>query len=210
MDGSSWYKIGEVVGYATAGFVIACVIKLYAHFKGKKKDFKFDFNKMSATDIRLIELLSGLRVTTGADRVHLYRFHNGGDFIDGSPIKKVSCTHETVATGISHEIAGLQNIQCSINLSIIQMLSSGNNNIVYTDSLQDSFLKSNLVSKNVKAFVVTPIYKQSLASSSMIIGYLKLHFCNLDNIPEENGKKVENIDIAKECAKLVSVELLKE
>ena len=57
-----------------------------------------------------------------ADRVYIFRFHNGGVFAGGVPFKKCSNTHEVVHPGVSREINNLQEIPLSTIPEFTEMI----------------------------------------------------------------------------------------
>jgi hypothetical protein len=62
-------------------------------------------NVYTALDFTLKEL--------GADRVHIFEFHNGDTYYSGSSQQKFSSTYEVVKNGISSECTNLQNLRIS-------------------------------------------------------------------------------------------------
>ena len=52
-------------------------------------------------DTYILDLLNQIRILTSADRVLLHQFHNSGHSISGLKFLKMTCTHESLAPGIS-------------------------------------------------------------------------------------------------------------
>jgi len=211
MSSWTWFKLGEALALFVAGFGLAWLGRVVKWFKNRKKQKweSFDINKMSQKDIRLIELLSELRVAVNASRVHIHRFHNGGKFVGGEPIKKFSCTHESVAIGVSHEITNEQNVLCSMMMPIFGYLEENRATIRKTEELGCEYLRSLFMSQSVKAFACMPLKMDHLGGMVMI-GFVGFEYVDLDNIPkDEDGNELPHLEAAEKFVDLIEVELTK-
>ena len=73
--------------------------------KAKKKQItQLPDNCFWKTHTRLHETLTELRVKTDCARSQIVQFHNGGEFLDGISMKKMSLTHESLEKGVSSEM----------------------------------------------------------------------------------------------------------
>lgn len=211
MSAWSWYKFGEAIAFFVGGFLIALAAKFLKKLRRKPHKWEgFEFHRLNRTDIQLVELLSSLRVEANGDRTHLHRFHNGGEFAGGEPIKKFSCTHESVAIGVSHEIENEQNVLCSMIPRIFEMLTEQAGDIMLVEKeIDNSFLRSYLDAQNVKASAIAPLFMQS-NSGRYIVGFISIDYTDLDHVPKnEYGKRLEKLTILEDYARLIERELLK-
>lgn len=60
-----------------------------------------------------------LRAVTDADRVFVFRFHNGMEFLPSHPAWKLSRTHEVVKHGVTYESGKLQGVLVSLISNIV-------------------------------------------------------------------------------------------
>jgi len=126
------------------------------------------------------ENITILRAEVDADRVEVGQFHNGGKFLDGTPMKKFSISHETCGPGISFEYQNLQSVQATIFPDLIELIKMDAPTIYLTSSLPDqSSVKTYNRSKGIEAFSVLPMRKQGL-----IIGFVKVEWNSLSALPE--------------------------
>ena len=75
-------------------------------------------------DTELMSKTEDLLALSGADRVCIYQFHNGGEYYTGRSMQKLSMTYETVKAGISHLQINRQNIHVSAcNATLAPMIT---------------------------------------------------------------------------------------
>ena len=218
VGGTGWFKLGEAVVYFLLGISAAGITwltKFLAERSAqKKKDKKhtFDFNKIDAIDVRLVELLSELRTETSSCRARIFRFHNGGEYFDGEEVKRMSCTHESVTTGVSHEIRECQGILCNQEIYLIEQAMKDTTSLIAVEALDDrSYIRSRLESQNVKAFVVLPLYKKT-RSVELLIGFIRIEYTANHLLPkDEDGNLLTTLpDSVKKFSRLVEGEILKD
>lgn len=126
------------------------------------------------------ELLFALRFQMNADRAQIAQFHNGGKFLEGSPMKRFSVTHESCNPGISMEYLHLQGIVATIFWDMIEILKQDDPKIRLTRSLpKESALKTYNESKNIQAFALLPIKKQEL-----YIGFVRVEWNDITVLPD--------------------------
>ena len=127
------------------------------------------------------ENITILRAETDADRVQVGQFHNGGKFLDGSPMKKFSISHESCGAGISFEYQNLQSVQANIFPDLIELIKLDSPVIYLTSGLPDqSSVKTYNRSKGIEALAVFPIKKQG----GLIVGFVKVEWNSLSSLPE--------------------------
>ena len=125
------------------------------------------------------ENITILRSEMSADRVQVGQFHNGGKFLDGSPMKKFSISHESCAAGVSFEFQNLQAVQATIFCDLIELMKKDLPVIYLTNSLpEDSSVKTYNRSKGIEAFSVLPIRKREL-----YIGFVRVEWADLTSLP---------------------------
>jgi hypothetical protein len=200
MDLQTIISAGTGIGAIIAGSIIV----LYGHIKSNIKKRKRDPLYCLNDDILIQDALTELRVKLGADRVYITRFHNGGEYFDGTAIKKISRTHESCKRGCSHELLGFQNVPTSLVTEIISMLEESNrtNNVSFkkVEQIESGFLKNHLI--NVEArFII----KYRLKVRMNLFGYLGVQYSKEDvNITDDikndiikTAGIIENIFISK-------------
>ena len=146
------------------------------------------------------DCLVALRIRANADRVKIGQFHNGGKFLDGSPMKRFSVTHESCDIGVPFEGTHLQNIVVTILWDLISYVKQSNTKLWYTRDLPEGHFRSYNKAHGIDAFMVLPIHKHDL-----ITGFVMVEWCDLDKIPD-NTIMIENL--MSEYRSTIEVELL--
>ena len=98
-------------------------------FKKKKKvnqseiiSPKIDFpDHFWEVHTKIQETITELRVKVNCARSHLVQFHNGGHFIDGISMKRMSLTHESLERSVSGEMKNHQDLLMSIYMEILKV-----------------------------------------------------------------------------------------
>lgn len=172
--------VGTIGGVILGALYFA---KKYKEFKEKKEQKELDVtcNREHYTNTTIQELLSSLRYQVNADRVQIAQFHNGGKFLEGSPMKRFSITHESCRPGVSAESVNLHNILVTLFWCVVVFLKENNPKIRLTRSLKEnSPLKTYNESKNIEAFSILPIKKEELT-----IGFVRVEWNNIHDIPDD-------------------------
>lgn len=140
-------------------------------------------------------LLIELRAKLDADRACVFLFHNGQTFSNNNPLWRVSCTQECCRTGITHEIASMQNLLASVFWDGIAPLFGDCKNcgagieahktssgkfiyVIDVHELDDSFFKWSMVARGVSKSVMCPL----IDSRKEIVGYLSANYCMQDTL----------------------------
>jgi hypothetical protein len=124
-----------------------------------------------------------LRVQTDSARTQLVQFHNGGEFIDGVSMKKMSLTHESLTRGVSSEMPSKQDIPVTLCIAGLGLLQVDVAKIYVTEQLEESWCKSYYQNTNTVAFSFLPIKVKN-----NIVGYVMCQWCSwnkTDCIEEE-------------------------
>lgn len=181
-----------IVGIEFGVLLAAVATGLFLSFKrGMKQTASFvwktlpDFPDGFSWDIHSIihETLSELRVQTDSARTQLVQFHNGGEFIDGVSMKKMSLTHESLTRGVSSEMPSKQDIPVTLCIAGLGLLQIDIAKIYVTEQLEESWCKSYYQNTNTVAFSFLPIKVKN-----NIVGYVMCQWCSwnkTDSIKEE-------------------------
>lgn len=126
-----------------------------------------------------------LRAVTDADRVFVFRFHNGMEFLPSHPAWKLSRTHEVVKHGVTYESGKLQGVLVSLISNIVFASLTGTSSasgikiadcakclfkarctkenkrviILQTAEMENSYCKFFLEGQNVKTAILCGIAK---------------------------------------------------
>jgi hypothetical protein len=127
------------------------------------------------------ELLTALRFQMDASRAQIAQFHNGGKFLEGSPMKRFSVSHESCGFGVSMEYPYMQSVLVTIFWDVVELLKENNAKIRLTKQLNsDSSLKIYNESKNIEAFAILPLKKEEL-----FVGYVKVEWNDKNYTPND-------------------------
>jgi transcriptional regulator with GAF, ATPase, and Fis domain len=196
------------LGIAAGAFFSGLIRYIWNYFQNKKNKNNKKYNYFSEDipkDLQLRDLLTELRVKTDAARTMIGRFHNGGNFFDGSPMKKYSLTHETTTSGISHEIHNYRDVLTSMFVDKLSLISSNDPKVIKTDDLEDGFLKSVMRKQIVKSFCLCPLYK-----GEILIGFIEIHWCSIKHTPNTENKARNVEKLVAEYAEQIAYEILRD
>ena len=196
---SFWFDLGVTLAATVSGIYGGIV---YARKKDKlaeRHDAEISPKFQQQQNI-INDCLVALRVRTNADRIKIGQFHNGGKFLDGSPMKRFSITHESCDMGVPFEGANLQNIVVTILWDLISYVKQNDTKLWYTRDLPEGHFRSYNKSHGIDAFMVLPIRKHDL-----ITGFVMVEWCDLDKIPDTFDVTDE---VMKEFRSTIEVELL--
>ena len=163
-------------GVAGAIIVVGFVVGLIRRYENKKlKTIPYNEYPHINWNVhsQIHELLTELRIESVADRVKIVQFHNGGTFVDGVSMMKMSLTHESVSKGVSAESGRLQSILISLFSPIIVKIIEDLPTFYVTKNEKDTFSKNYLLGESVYSFMALP-----LKHNSNITGYLMMQWCS--------------------------------
>jgi hypothetical protein len=196
---SFWFEFAMTLTAVVGGVLGGA---FFTHKKVKeeeKKDAEISPKFQQQQNI-INDSLVALRVRTNADRVKIGQFHNGGKFLDGSPMKRFSITHESCDVGVPFEGSNLQNIVVTILWDLISFVKKNETSLLMTRDLPEGHFRSYNKSHGIDAFMVLPIKKHDL-----ITGFIMVEWCDLDKIPDEMDRVEETV---REYRSTIEVELL--
>lgn len=180
-------ETGQFLGTFTAGLITG-LLPLTSSWIRKRQRHRGDnryFRAISDYDMRVHDLLTELRAAHNAARAMVFQFHNGETFFSGSPIQRVSCTHESVAGGAVSIMPMRSGAPVSLYASVMDRVLRDDPQLYFVADLPEGHCKSQLLNWNVVAFACMPI-KQG---SHKIIGYVKLHWM-YEPVSNENTQAV--------------------
>jgi hypothetical protein len=203
-----WVSVGSGLTGVIAGMV-AGVSYLKNRFKSWKKQEEIDAAITAAItidDIRrygqVQEILTTLRNQCGADRIQILQFHNGGKFLDGSSMKRMSVTHESCSNGVAYEYMHLQAVLATLLWEKIELVKKDEPQVHLVKNLSESNLRTYCRSKGTEAFAVLPIHKDAL-----VIGFINLDWLDEETAPH---KPMEFAAMFEEQRNYIELQLAKD
>jgi hypothetical protein len=196
---SFWFDLGVTLAATVSGIYGGIVYARKTDKLAERHDAEISPKFQQQQNI-INDCLVALRVRTNADRIKIGQFHNGGKFLDGSPMKRFSITHESCDMGVPFEGANLQNIVVTILWDLISYVKQNDTKLWYTRDLPEGHFRSYNKSHGIDAFMVLPIRKHDL-----ITGFVMVEWCDLDKIPDTFDVTDE---VLKEFRSTIEVELL--
>jgi hypothetical protein len=186
-----YFGAGFILASLAIGFLAAIILiaqKIMKNQSEIKNSKSMHIRKVDPyfgieVDESIFQSISELRCeeSVNAARCMVGLFHNGGDFFDGSPMKKYTIPYEIPVRGISH--AGLRkqdNTLISTVLDKIQVMKNEERVIYFTEKQPQSLFRSMLIEQNVFAFTIFP-----LRIGELIVGFLEIHWCKEEAIPQD-------------------------
>ena len=182
----SWIDLGMAIAAIVGGVAIflfpyLLILRNKTEFEINNNVYPADFNWLAHTGLH--EKLTELRVQTDCARTQIVQFHNTGEFLDGISMKKMSLTHESLASGTSSEMPLKKDLLLSLCVEGLTLLKEDKPELYIVDQLDDSWCKKFMQASNVIAFSFLPLRK-----GNGIIGYIMCQWCSwskTDNIEEK-------------------------
>jgi len=186
LDANLWFDIGVGVSAVLSGLITGAIFtKNRILCKQRQEIEEASINpKNSSFQIKhssIHETLTTLRVRTGADKARIGHFHNGGKFLDGTPMKKFSMTHESCERGVSYDGSNLQNILVTMFWDLVEVMRRDKPTISLTEEMNDGYFRSYLKSNGIVAYAILPIMKQDL-----YIGFVELEWLDVEKLPKSD------------------------
>tara|TARA_E500000318_G_scaffold43237_1_gene41154 strand:+ start:4965 stop:5588 length:624 start_codon:yes stop_codon:yes gene_type:complete len=186
MNLEPYYEFGAIAAAIIGGFVTWFFpsIKKIITPKCGDRDLPSSFN----WDIHSIvhELLTELRVTTDSARTQIVQFHNTGEFVDGISMKKITCTHESLNSGVSGQGGMLKDQMITMFLPLINKVKANDPELHIVSENDETYCKQFMDSSSVIGFSVLPI-----RNSAWIVGYVMIQWCSWSKVDEINKDKVK-------------------
>ncbi len=154
----SWLEIGMVLAVVIVGSVMTYpIISALIERRKKRKIVPSSSNEYRYVHTRVHEILTEIRVKLGADRALVLQFHNGGQFIDGTCMRKMSTTHESCQLGVSDTLDKRKDMVLSPFVEMLALVSNSDSSINATSDMQDCHLKRHLESNHTLVYSIYPI-----------------------------------------------------
>lgn len=178
-----WFELGIAVSSVIGGLITGVIYaRARARNEEKKQIEEASISVKGSTyqtkHTVIHETLTDLRIRVGADRARIAHFHNGGKFLDGTPMKKFSITHESCERGIPYDGGNLQNILVTMFWNLIEIMRDNEPKIYNTAEMPDGYFRSYNMSNGVVSYAILPIMKQEL-----YIGFVELEWFDGDKVP---------------------------
>ena len=196
VDLAFYVELGIVIALVGMGIVWGLKKTIKPFFENKLTKQKNDQLWKMHSDVH--EALTEARTKVDAARALIVQFHNGEYFLDGSGVKKMSTSHESLRYGISSCGEKLQNILISMCVSLLNQVKNDTPKIFYmsaSDVEESSYCKNFLELHNVLAFSVKPLKHHGL-----ITGFVMFQWCStdkVDSIDEESAQEIITESVRK-------------
>jgi len=204
-----WYEIGGIITAVIAGIGTAFYylinkgkigMLLKERRETKKQMVNLPDNCFWNVHTILHETLTELRVKTNCARAQIVQFHNGGEFLDGISMKKMSLTHESLDKGVSSEMPLKQELLLSMCVDGLILLQEDDPKVHTVDEMEDSWCKQFMENSNVIAFSFLPIKKYGQA-----VGYVMVQWCSWNHA--DCVDELEVAETIEDARKLIEVQL---
>ena len=201
-----WVGLGVSLSAVAVGFFTYLLNKRFRS-KAKSRDIispRLDFpEKFWCVHTKIQETLAELRLRSDCARAHLVQFHNGGYFLDGISMKRMSLTHESLERSVSGEIKNHQDLLMTMFMSLLEVIRKDEATLQYVNKMEDSYAKQHLESGNVIAFSILPIRRDN-----MIVGYIMNQWCSWNKVDDIDDELIE--DWMNRSQSLIEVELINQ
>ena len=180
---TTWLNLGITVGTVIGGIVIGISIKVLKTWAAKRKDAKSRDDELGEDSTALLtngknhqeinEVLNELRKVLDAERAQVGQFHNGGDYLDGSPVKRFSVSYESFRSGSQPMAPQMQSVLLSLFWDVVPVLRDNKAVGRLVNEQPEGYFRSLLENGTVYAFAALPLRKwHAKSKKSQIIGYV--------------------------------------
>lgn len=189
---SKWFEVGIGLSGLIGGMVAGMAIMRRKVKSDEKKaveeaSINCKNNSFQAKHTVVHETLTTLRIKTGAHRARIGHFHNGGKFLDGTPMKKFSITHESCDRGIPYDGANFQNILVTMFWDLVESMRLGDPRLNWAMDMKDGYFRSYINSNGIAAYSILPIKRGDL-----FVGFIMLEWFDAEKTPSK-GTPLEDI-----------------
>jgi hypothetical protein len=175
-------NIGTYIGLLLIGISLGVWTTVKKFLMSKTSD-KFNLNTGNCHS-KINELLTEMRLDLNCSRVSLFQFHNGGKYLDGSSIMKISMSHESCGLYATPSVDNVQNIIISRFPELYSLITNTEMKLHYVEDLHPSLFKNILEARNDTCFYLIPIKDED------DINYYGFVLCNwTDNCLPENEQQ---------------------
>lgn len=161
----------------------------------------------STRDLAVKDILTQLRTELSSDRVMIFRFHNGGNWPNKEPMKKLSCTYEAARIGTTREADSFKDVLVSKVPELVSIITNETAPQFFeVDQLPYSFFRSYLCNCGVESVAIRALYVNS--DRNYLLGAIIVNFdVNLEQLGKDFDMELakHRIDIAAiRCEALLS------
>jgi hypothetical protein len=173
----SWMEVGMIVAAFIAGmfFIAFPLVKKFKQTLHRNRSNTFDSPDFIHTHTQIHEWLTELRVSLYASRAYISQFHNGGEFLTGTSMKKFSLTHESCYTGVAETRESRHDVLLTLYPELLQHLQQNTPELVMTSELPECYFKRTLEISGVVMLSLLPI---KCLKGVKTIGYISLEWCD--------------------------------
>ncbi len=159
------------------------------------------------------ERITELRLTYNANFVTIAYFHNGGNFLDGSPMKRISAVYESLKQGKDSLSIDFKNIFVSELVPTLKQMDQHNTLSIPVEKMTPGILRTLLESKNIVNLVVAPITKstqiEKMVVGLLFVGYGEIPHDEPDSLPVAYSDiEPEILAATKRLAHLLEIQIL--
>jgi len=181
---TDWMNLGIIAGTLLGGISLGFIVKKIKTWIAKKKDKVTCDQELGEDSTRLLgdgknthqeinEVLNELRVVLNAERGQIAQFHNGGDFLDGSPVKRFSISYGSFDSTVKPMAPQMQGVLVSLFWDVIPILKDNRAVGRIVAEQPEGFFRSVLENNTVYAFAALPLRKwHAKCKKSQIIGFV--------------------------------------
>ena len=180
---TTWLNLGITVGTVIGGIVIGISIKVLKTWAAKRKDAKSRDDELGEDSTALLtngknhqeinEVLNELRKVLDAERAQVGQFHNGGDYLDGSPVKRFSVSYESFRSGSQPMAPQMQSVLLSLFWDVVPVLRDNKAVGRQVNEQPEGYFRSPRENGPVYSFAALPLRKwHAKSKKSQIIGYV--------------------------------------
>lgn len=172
------WLVGLIVGITALIVALGNLIKAISDAKKKvEESIPHKIKKQVTLTEEISSRMDMIKEYIGADRVHIYDFHNGGHYANGRSALKTSCTFESVRAGIKPMQTILQVVPLScIAKYVSNLLNDGGVEVKDIADIRNTMPGAYgwKYAQNVKSFYDIILTNKE----SEPIGFLEVQFCN--------------------------------
>lgn len=144
------------------------------------------------TDSLINSKLAKIRFDFDADKAKLFQFHNGGAFLHGHAMKKMSLSYLQVKPGVAPpNVSRLQNLPTSFFPNMMNRFLEGKGVIVWkTKDAPDAFLRTRETEENVAIVMLASVWNKH----NNLIGFISLNWTEAKVLEIDEPKLVQFAD----------------
>lgn len=198
---TDWLNMGIIVGTLLGGISVGFIVKKIKTWLAKKKDQLTSDQELGADSTKLIteghshreinNVLIELRNVMDAARAQVGQFHNGGAFLDGSPVKRFSISYESFRNDVRPTAPEMQNVLLSLFWDVIPVLKENEAVGRLVADQEEGYFQSILKAGNVYAFAILPLKKwHAKSKKSQIVGYVLVEWQKQENFEAQRENHV--------------------